>query len=291
VNVNLSHRVSKDIWVHIDQVEPSTTTRNEPLGNIGADYRQDGNPLPSETDDNLRYLQSDKSRKDKINEDHTKLFEKGWYLKIPAGKTVAQYVFEALQDNKAEPTELARFQVVDYIINSPAGHYNKKASQPVDLWTKGHGDRFYSDNMSPDKLLIKNGKKYTVDVNISDQAGLELHANGSTFGFRQIWKVPIGATVKLDFEAYQIPDGLRITDNMGTYYDTGGLISNHRSASFTVDKNSTGFLNVVVTGNIDPSTKWDLDAMAQAAVITAPATSSESGPKFMTAGPIGVLAA
>ncbi|MBT8050986.1 MAG: hypothetical protein KJO70_07300, partial [Gammaproteobacteria bacterium] len=92
--------------------------------------------------------------------------------------------------------------------------------------------------------------------------GNPLTAQGSSEGYQGTYE--LGSTagaVPVEFEAYNIPDGLVISANNAAdtpLIDTGGLISGRHTYSFNHNPASLGTtqVNVEVEGNQDPGTAW-----------------------------------
>lgn len=92
--------------------------------------------------------------------------------------------------------------------------------------------------------------------------GSPLTAEGSSKGLVEIYELGTTAgTVPVEFEAYNIPDGLNINANnsVGTpLVDTGGLVSGRYNYSFQHDPIVLGTtqVTVTVTGNTNTNTLW-----------------------------------
>lgn len=231
VNVNLNQPISKDIWMNIGLARGSIADDK--------DYKLVPDPIPNATTDNLRYLGNVSNAA--LPSDK---FTNGYYVQIPRGQTVGTFVLDVISDNIIEEDELARFQIKDYAINSPFANGN---------------ERLYSDYVNKPKILITAaGPPSVTDVVFKEQGDFPVSASGANFTFRRVVKVKSGDSITYDFEAYTIPDGLKISDGSTTYADTGGLISGNRSGSFTVSPSTNGFLTIIVSGNVDPGTEWDV---------------------------------
>ncbi|MGE7417527.1 DUF4214 domain-containing protein [Methylobacterium tarhaniae] len=231
INVNLNQSISKDIWMNIGLVPGSVADDD--------DYKFVKNPIPNSTSDDLRYLGNVSNAALKTDK-----FESGYYVKIPKGQTTGSFVLDVVSDNESEGDELARFQIKDYAINSPFANGN---------------ERLYSDYVNKPKILITSaGPPSVADVTFKDQGDFPVSASGANFTFRRVVPVKSGDAITYNFQAYSIPDGLKIFDGATTYADTGGLISGGKAGNFTISNSTNGFLTIVVSGNVDPGTAWDV---------------------------------
>ncbi len=65
--------------------------------------------------------------------------------------------------------------------------------------------------------------------------------------------------VVIQFEAFSIPDGLRVRNSSGsTRFSTGGLVSGYHTRTVNYDGDTDGHYNINVTGNSDSGTAWTL---------------------------------
>lgn len=92
--------------------------------------------------------------------------------------------------------------------------------------------------------------------------GNPLTADGSSEGLVATYELgTVAGTVPVEFEAYNIPDGLTITADNGfgtVLVDSGGLVSGRYNYTFDYSYQSLGTdrVNVTVTGNTNPNTLW-----------------------------------
>jgi Ca2+-binding RTX toxin-like protein len=232
VNLNANaNGVSKDLYVKIGLAPGSTGTTKD--FNILVD------PIPGTSADDLRSLGKIQNQADTPNKS---TFASGLYVKIPAGQTSGQIVVDILQDRLQEPSETLIFRVEDYAFNSP---YPSGA------------ERLYSDYKTSPKVLIDSSKVAT--VTIGDAVTLDeksLSASGSSITFIRVVKVVPGHSYTYSFDAFNVPDALKIYDNSRTYIDTGS-VSGAKTGTITIPTNSDGFLTVRVQGNPNP-TDWTI---------------------------------
>ena len=247
LTVKLNQSISKDIWVHVGLAAGSQATSPEQATAQGhpelADYSLEKNPIPNSDDDDLRNLKREGIKNDSAP---SKGFDDGWYVKIPRGQTSAQLVVKALADGRAEGNELAKFQITDYAVDTPINDADAT-------------ERLYSDYKTDPKILITNGGPSIANVTITDNSDLPVVLNGGTnYTFERVVHVTAGEHIHFEFEAYSIPDGLKVSDSRNIYVDTMGLVSGHRSGVFDVNASTNGLMTITVTGNGDPSTLWDI---------------------------------
>ena len=247
LTVRLNQSISKDIWVHVGLAAGSQATGPEQATAQShpelADYSLEKDPIPNSGGDDLRNLKREGITNHAAP---SKGFEDGWFVKIPRGQTSAQLVVKALADSRAEGNELAKFQITDYAIDTPINDADAT-------------ERLYSDYKTNPKILITNGGPSIANVTITDNSELPVVLNGGTnYTFERVVHVTAGEHIHFDFEAYTIPDGLRISDSRNIYVDTMGLVSGHRSGVFDVGASTNGLMTITVTGNGDPGTLWDI---------------------------------
>lgn len=169
----------------------------------------------------------------------------GFYVKIPKFKKVAKFKAGITSDTNSD----LNFTIDSYLFDSP-----KKAGT----------HRWYSDYKAIDsglpKVLIQNGgdRHETLRL-IQSLDNLNLNTSGGAEGFNQTYTAKKGATYHIDFNAFSVPDSIRVYDNKYTYVDSGGFISGQISKNFTVSSNSDGRIHIVVTGS-GSDTAWDLSA-------------------------------
>jgi hypothetical protein len=171
------------------------------------------------------------------------------FVKINAHSTEAQIKVKTLEDTILEGEEYATFKIIDYYFDSP----NKKGAH-----------RYYSDYLSKDKVLIKNGSDALETIKISDTPSLDnlsLSQSGGIEGFNQTYHAKTGVSYTWNFEAYGIPDTLKIYDNTG-YYAFVNKQPYNWSDAFQLRKGSDGFVHIEVTGS-DSGTSWDLNVYSQ----------------------------
>ena len=247
LTVKLNQSISKDIWVHVGLVAGSQATGPEQATAQGhlelADYSLEKNPIPNSDGDDLRNLKREGITNDAAP---SKGFEDGWYVKIPRGQTSAQLVVKALADGRTEGSEFAKFQITDYAVDTP----NNDADA---------SERLYSDYKTNPKILITNGGPSIANVTITDNSELPVVKNGGTnYTFERVVHVTAGEHIHYEFEAYSIPDALKISDSKNVYVDTRGLVSGHWGDVFDVKASTNGLMTITVTGNGDPGTLWDI---------------------------------
>ena len=92
------------------------------------------------------------------------------------------------------------------------------------------------------KVLIQNGAdpKETLHP-IESLDDLTINTSGGVEGFNETFFARKGATYHFDFDAYDIPDAIKIFDNKATYVDSG-FVSGDVSGDFTVSKQSSGYV-------------------------------------------------
>ncbi len=92
--------------------------------------------------------------------------------------------------------------------------------------------------------------------------GQPVNAGGGTNGYRKIHGLGTEAgQVELDFEAYSIPDAIRVTpdnDSNNNLVNSNGQVSGFNVYKFNYDPNSLGTtkVEIKVTGNSDSGTAW-----------------------------------
>jgi hypothetical protein len=174
--------------------------------------------------------------------------EKLLFVKIDRHSTDGK-IDVSVKTDKVEGDEYASFQIVDYYFNSPR---------------TPNAERYYSDYKSTVKVLIKNGTDTSETIKITDTPSLDnlnLSQSGGIEGFSQTYSAKFGVTYTWNFDAYGIPDTLRIYDNTGYY----ALVDNKSSAwtsSFQLRKGSDGVIHVDVLGSAY-GTSWDLGIYSQ----------------------------
>ena len=266
INVNLVGDytgVSKDIWVKIGLAPGSTASKS--------DYRMIPDPIPNSSVDDLRPLNG------QTNYSNVALtFQDGWYVKIAKGTTSAQLVLDVLQnaDGSVRP-DTAVFQVQDYAVNSP---------------NSTGGERLYSDYLTSPKVLIANGNNSKTTISFTDGDLLDTHPineSGSNFTDVKHVRVVSGHTYSYSFNAYTIPDSLKIYDNARTYVNLD-TVSYTYSNNFTIDAKNDGYLYVVVKGNVDPNTAWDLYVSLAAAQDVTPSGPVKSTTLAAAPAPLAV---
>lgn len=87
------------------------------------------------------------------------------------------------------------------------------------------------------------------DLNLSHSGGIE--------GFEGTYHAVKGVEYSWNFEAYSIPDTLRISDNTGDYVFINNE-SYYHSGTFTLDPDSNGLITISVSGSED-GTEWVLN--------------------------------
>lgn len=220
LTVSMTRAASKDMWVKVELDESSVAT--------AADV---------ELDTSILTPLSDKT----LYDSSTKL--DGYYVHIAEGDAVGKLTFKTISDKLSEQPELARFSITDYAVSD-------------DLVVKGkvkeEDYRFYRDT---GKILIdKDHSK--VDVTISDQV-LPIQESGHSGNYPFTVSVTKGQQFTFSFEAYTIPDSLRIFDGSNILFSTSGQVSGHHSGTFAIAAGTTGTLTCVVDGNADSNTDWD----------------------------------
>lgn len=168
----------------------------------------------------------------------------GYYVIIPRFHTSAEFSLRITSNTSAD----LDLNLSSYLFNSPR---------------TANGQRWYSDYLALDsglpKILIQNGgdPKETLSP-IQSLDNLNLNVSGGEEGFQETYVAKKGATYHLDFEAYSVPDAIRVFDNRSTYVDSG-FISGHLSGDFTISNQSNGRVTIEVTGS-GPGTEWNLSA-------------------------------
>lgn len=87
------------------------------------------------------------------------------------------------------------------------------------------------------------------DLNLSQSGGIE--------GFEGTYRAAPGVEYSWNFEAYGIPDTLRISDNTGNYVFIDNQ-SDYHSGTFDLDPDSNGLITISVSGSED-GTAWVLN--------------------------------
>ncbi len=162
----------------------------------------------------------------------------GFWVKIPAGKTEGSLRLLAKQDGRKEGVETAKFNITSYVqFVSP-----KPGSTYLD---------------APVRYDFETLNKDSPTVSVKDKdTPVSLNQSGGYEGFSRTISVASGTELKLAFEAYSIPDYIRIWDpGTGKSYVNSSFISNALGSTFTLDENASGRLLVNVITK-DPGTAW-----------------------------------
>lgn len=90
--------------------------------------------------------------------------------------------------------------------------------------------------------------------------GASINASGGSEGYTAAMSLGSeSGPVQVQFEAFSIPDSLRISNSSGsTRFTTNGLVSGYSADTISYDPDSDGNLNIQVTGNSDNDTAWTL---------------------------------
>jgi hypothetical protein len=218
LTVDLSQSISKDIYVKVD-LDVASSSASLVDVKLLTDNLQQFKSIP--------------------NQSGGASFN-GWYVKIPKGQKQGTVKFTAVADGLQEQLEQARFVISDYAIS------NKKLGSVEDF------SRMYRDQILLD--INKNNKDEI--ISISD-ASFPFQKSGSSGRYPYQIQVFAGERLSYSFDAFTIPDRLRISDGNVVFVDTG-LISGVKSDVITISPQTTGILDVFVEGNVDTGTAWNL---------------------------------
>jgi hypothetical protein len=97
---------------------------------------------------------------------------------------------------------------------------------------------------------------------------LTISKSGGIEGFRNTYQAALNVNYNWTFEAYSIPDSLRIWDNTGNYVSFTNR-SGFSSGTFELRDNSNGLVNISVAGSAS-GTVWDLSVKRSATAPLAP---------------------
>jgi len=194
--------------------------------------------------------------------------EGGFWVKIPAGKSAATLNLVAKVDEK-EPTQTAKFTIAAYLQLVDDKDRGKVLDSPV---------RFDLDAI--------NQNAPSVDVKNKDTS-LSLSEDGGYEGFGRVVDVAADTEVTFSFEAYDVPDFLKIWDpKTGQIYVDSNFMSGGLTNSFTTAPNASGRLQVAIMTN-NTGTLWNLSVNAGIAGEEGPGIPDFPGfPGFPGPGPV-----
>ncbi|MER2541781.1 MAG: hypothetical protein ABTQ26_21260 [Azonexus sp.] len=219
--MKLSQAVSKDLWVKVEL--------DEKIVGPGFATSEDVQLLT----DNLKLLSA-------VPNSSTGGFFNGYYVEIREGTTEAIVKFKVKADAKTEPFEQARFKITAYAVSDDKPH------------NLDNDFRFYADAK---RVNIDRSNDFET-INLSDLQIPFIESGGSgRYPFSVV--VSAGEVLTYSFDAYSIPDALRITDGAQTILSTG-MISGYQSGAFTIQTGTTGEVDIVVEGNSNSGTAWEL---------------------------------
>ncbi|EJN11688.1 putative calcium-binding protein [Bradyrhizobium sp. YR681] len=181
----------------------------------------------------------------------------GYWVKLDGGLQTGQInadiTVKAIADSIKENPESVTFKLTDYL-------FDYKPSTPaIDE---------YADDVKT--LLAKNSisANLAATITIKDAplaSDLNLSASGGSSGFPATpYAVVAGEKLFVSFNAYTIPDQLRIWDDSdptNPLYVTPGLVSgvwNNNGNPIIVPETTAGTIHVQVIANSDAGTAWDL---------------------------------
>ncbi|PZO71884.1 MAG: hypothetical protein DI640_13945, partial [Sphingomonas taxi] len=146
----------------------------------------------------------------------------GFWVKIPEGQSKVSFTVDVKKDKLKEQTETVKFQIDGYkVVNN--------TSRGPEFYTPSNYRTILNQVLyNRDYVQIKDN---STDLNLSESGGYE--------GFSRTVAVAAGSDINLNFDAYGIPDKLKIWDaSTGTVYVDWGYGSNTYASSFTVDEAS-----------------------------------------------------
>ena len=221
LQVKLSQSVSKDLWVKVELDDKI----------VGPGFA---------TSDDVQLLTDNLKLFSAVQNSSSGGSFNGYYVEIREGTTEAIVKFKIKADAKTEPFEQARFKITDYAVSD---------DKPHDI---DSDFRFYADAK---RVNIDRNNDFET-INLSDSQ-FPLIESGGTGRYPFSVLVSGGDILTYTFDTYSIPDALRITDGGQTIISTG-MISGYQLGTFTIQTGTTGEIDIVVEGNSNSGTVWEL---------------------------------